>query len=64
MLICDIATVGATTHYLHLALHVGLASVVTLGGGIFLALGARANRRSRRERATAGSEPSRGTGSG
>ena len=64
MLICDIATVGATTHYLHVALHLGLASVLSLGGGIFLALGVRASRRSQREQAIAGPEPARGRGSG
>ena len=37
--LCDIATVGATTHYLHVALHLGLVGVVSFGGGIFLTLG-------------------------
>ena len=49
-LICDIATVGATVHYTHLALHLGLAGVVSLGGGVFLGLGIVASIRARRER--------------
>ena len=49
-LICDIATVGATVHYTHLALHLGLAGIVSFGGGIFLGLGIWANLRARRER--------------
>ena len=49
MLICDIATVGPAAHDLHLALHVGFAGVVSLGGAIFLALGVRATRRAHRD---------------
>ena len=48
MLICDIASVGATVHTWHVALHLGLATVVSLGGGTFLALGVRAHRRTMR----------------
>jgi len=48
MLICDIAQVGATAHYVHLVLHAGLAAAVSVGGSIFLFLGFRANRRARR----------------
>jgi hypothetical protein len=48
VLICDIATVGPTVHLLHLALHVGLTGFVSLGGVLFLGLGFRAQRRSRR----------------
>jgi hypothetical protein len=48
MFICDVATVGPTVHLLHLALHVGLAGFVSLGGALFLGLGFRAQRRSRR----------------
>jgi ABC-type branched-subunit amino acid transport system permease subunit len=51
MFICDISTVGAGVHAWHLALHVGLAGFVSLGGGIFLTLGAIAHRRARRARA-------------
>ena len=43
--LCDIAQVGAATHYLHVALHLGLAGIVSIGGGAFLALGFRARRR-------------------
>jgi hypothetical protein len=50
VLICDIATVGATVHYAHLALHLGLAAIVSLGGGLFLGLGIVASLRARRER--------------
>jgi hypothetical protein len=46
--LCDIATVGATTHYLHVALHLGLAAVVSIGGGVFLTLGFVARRRTLR----------------
>ena len=46
--LCDIATVGATTHSLHVALHLGLAGVVSLGGGVFLTLGFVARRRALR----------------
>jgi hypothetical protein len=46
--LCDIATVGATTHYLHVALHLGLAGVVSLGGAVFLTLGFVARRRATR----------------
>ena len=46
--LCDIATVGPTTHYLHVALHLGLAGVVSLGGGVFLTLGLVARRRATR----------------
>ncbi len=45
MLICDIETVGATVHYAHLALHLGLTGFVSLGGVLFLGLGFRARRR-------------------
>ena len=55
-LICDIATVGATVHYTHLALHVGLAGIVSLGGGTFLGLGIVASLRARRERLALRSE--------
>lgn len=48
-LICDIATVGATVHYTHLALHFGLAGIVSLGGGVFLGLGIVASLRARQE---------------
>jgi hypothetical protein len=51
--LCDIATVGATTHHLHVALHLGLAAVVSLGGGVFLALGFVARRRATRSAAAA-----------
>ena len=58
--LCDIATVGATTHYLHVALHLGLAGVVSLGGGIFLTLGFVARRRdSRAARAATAPDPER-----
>jgi hypothetical protein len=50
VLICDIATVGATVHYTHVALHLGLAAIVSLGGGVFLGLGIVASLRARRER--------------
>jgi len=46
--LCDIATVGATTHYLHVALHLGLAGLVSFGGGVFLTLGLVARRRAAR----------------
>lgn len=48
MFICDIATVGATVHTWHIALHLGLAAVVSLGGATFLGLGVRAHRRTMR----------------
>lgn len=48
MFICDIATVGATTHYFHVVLHLGLAGIVTLGGSVFLTLGVLAHWRARR----------------
>jgi hypothetical protein len=61
LVICDIATVGATVHYTHLALHLGLAAIVSLGGGVFLGLGIVASLRARRERralpAEAGEQP-------
>jgi ABC-type branched-subunit amino acid transport system permease subunit len=47
--ICEIATVGASAHATHL-LHLGLAGIVSLGGGIFLGLGVVASRRARRDR--------------
>ncbi len=47
-MICDIETVGATVHYAHLALHLGLSGVVSLGGALFLGLGFRARRRATR----------------
>jgi hypothetical protein len=46
---CDIATVGATVHAVHVALHLGLAGVVSLGGSVFLFLGMRARARVRAE---------------
>jgi hypothetical protein len=46
--ICDIATVGATVHAWHVALHLGLVGVISVGGGVFLTLGAVAHRRARR----------------
>ena len=49
-LICDVATVGAMVHYTHVALHFGLAGIVSLGGGMFLGLGILASLRARRER--------------
>jgi len=49
--ICDVATVGAGVHALHVALHLGLAGVVSVGGALFLGLGFRAHRRARREAA-------------
>ena len=49
-LICDISTVGVTVHYTHLALHVGLAGIISLGGGIFLGLGIVSSLRARRLR--------------
>jgi ABC-type branched-subunit amino acid transport system permease subunit len=51
MLICDVASVGATVHAWHVALHLGLAGVVSLGGSVFLGLGFIAHRRARRSRA-------------
>ena len=48
MFICDISTVGATVHAWHLALHMGLATIVSLGGVSFLGLGFRAHRRTMR----------------
>jgi hypothetical protein len=48
MLICDIETVGATVHYAHLALHLGLTGLVSMGGLLFLGLGFRASRRAGR----------------
>lgn len=51
MFLCDIATVGATVHAWHVALHVGLVGLVSVGGGVFLTLGAVAHRRARRLRA-------------
>lgn len=48
MFICDINVVGATTHYLHVALHLGLAGIVTVGGSVFLTLGVVAHRRALR----------------
>ena len=48
MFICDVATVGATVHAWHVALHLGLLGLVTGGGGMFLTLGALATRRVRR----------------
>ena len=60
-MICDIATVGATVHYTHLALHLGLAAIVSLGGVVFLGLGIVASLRARRQRqgvpAEAGEQP-------
>jgi hypothetical protein len=53
MLLCDIEAVGASTHYLHLALHLGLASLVSVGGGVFLTLGVVAHRRAIRAAAAA-----------
>jgi hypothetical protein len=49
MLICDIAAVGPAVHAWHVALHMGLATVVSLGGGLFLGLGVRAHRRTMRD---------------
>jgi hypothetical protein len=49
MLICDIATVGPAVHAWHVALHMGLATVVSLGGAMFLGLGVRAHRRTMKE---------------
>lgn len=46
---CDISTVGATVHAVHVVLHLGLTGLVSLGGSIFLLLGARAHRRARAE---------------
>lgn len=46
--LCDIATVGATTHDLHVALRLGLAGFVSFGGGVFLTLGLLARRRAAR----------------
>ena len=63
-MICDIATVGATAHSPHLALHVGLTGVVSFEDVLFLALGLRANRRSHRELAVRFAGPSRGTSAG
>ncbi len=48
MFVCDIATVGATVHAWHVALHLALVGVVSVGGGVFLTLGAIAHRRARR----------------
>jgi ABC-type branched-subunit amino acid transport system permease subunit len=48
MFVCDIATVGATVHAWHVAIHLGLAGLVSFGGGVFLTLGAIAHRRARR----------------
>ena len=48
MFICDIASVGPAVHAWHLALHMGLATVVSLGGTIFLGLGITAHRRTMR----------------
>jgi hypothetical protein len=47
MFVCDIATVGVTAHAVHVALHLGLAGVISLGGSVLLVLGARARRRAR-----------------
>jgi len=51
MFVCDIATVGASVHAWHLAIHVGLAGIVSAGGSVFLAWGFIARRRARRLRA-------------
>jgi hypothetical protein len=48
MFLCDVATVGPMVHALHLALHVGLAGVVSLGGSLFLGAGLLSFRRARR----------------
>ena len=56
MLICDVSTVGATVHAWHLAIHLGLATVVSLGGSLFLGLGIVAHRRTRRRLAERGVE--------
>ncbi len=55
MLICDIATVGPAVHAWHLALHLGLATLVSTGGAMFLGLGVRAHRRTMRRLALDGS---------
>lgn len=52
MFLCDIATVGPTVHAWHVALHLGLASLVSVGGSLFLGLGVAAHRRARRDLAT------------
>ena len=54
MLICDIATVGPTVHAWHVALHLGLATVISFGGSVFLGLGFVAHRRTRRRLAELG----------
>jgi ABC-type branched-subunit amino acid transport system permease subunit len=56
--ICDVATVGATVHAWHVALHLGLVGLVSVGGGFFLTLGAIAHRRALRARQPT-SEPRR-----
>ena len=48
MFICDIQTVGAATHWFHVALHFGLAGLVSVGGSTFLGLGVIAHRRARK----------------
>lgn len=50
MFTCDIATVGASVHAWHVALHVALATIVSLGGFVFLAVGVRTHRRVMRSR--------------
>ena len=47
---CDISTVGAAVHAWHVALHLGLAGIVSAGGSVFLALGFVARRRAQRLR--------------
>ena len=54
MLVCDIATVGPTAHAWHVALHLGLTTVISLGGSVFLGLGFAAHRRARRRLAELG----------
>ncbi len=60
MLICDIAAVGPAVHAWHLALHLGLATVVSVGGSIFLALGVRSHRRTMRRLALEARGPASG----
>jgi hypothetical protein len=48
MFVCDIPNATAAVQAFHIALHVGLAAVVSTSGAMFLALGAIAHRRARR----------------
>jgi hypothetical protein len=51
--ICDVATTGPAVHAFHVALHLGLAALLSGSGTVFLGLGLIAHRRARRN-ATAG----------